>query len=187
MKPRYFLHLIVCLIFPITLGCVSLYHADVFSDTALANIDSTVTFTQIKESPDSHQGVTLMLGGEVLEAKRLKDHTRLIILQLPLDTYQEPIRNRTRSEGRFLAMQTEFLDPATVPKGTRLTLIGTTSGSTTEPLDEMDYTYPTFTIQHLKVWQEDTRPPYAYYPYRYWPYGPYSYFYGPRFGRYWYD
>ena len=185
MKLQSLTFLIVCLTFPFMVGCASIYQTDAFSDTVLTKVDLTITFSQVKESPGSHQGVTLLLGGEVLEAKRLKDQTRLTILQLPLDSYQEPTRNRTQSEGRFLAFQTDFLDPATVPKGTRLTLIGTISGSITEPLDEMDYNYPTLTIQHIKVWPE--RPiPYAYYPYPYWSYGPYPYFYRPGFGPYWY-
>lgn len=187
MKPHYISRLIVCLMFPVTSGCSALSHEDLFPDTALSKVNSTITFAQIKESPDSHEGVTILVAGEVLEAKRLKDHTRLTVLQLPLDTYQEPSRNRTRSEGRFLATQMEFLDPATVPKGTRLTLIGTISGSATEPLDEMDYTYPILTIQHLKVWPETMQSQqYGYYPYRYGPYGLYPYYYRPWIGPYWY-
>jgi len=187
MKLQHLTRLIVWLIFSVTSGCSSLYHDDLFPDTALAKVNSTISFAQVKESPDSHKDITILVGGEVLEAKRLKDYTRLTILQLPLDTYQEPTRNRTRSEGRFLAIQKKFLDPATVPKGTRLTLIGTLSGSTTEPLDEMDYTYPTFTIQHLKVWPETMQSPrYGYYPYRYGPYGLYPYYYRPWIGPYWY-
>ena len=187
MKVQYFTRLLVCLLWPLLFGCASLSQTNFFPETALAKVNSTLTFSQIKESPDSHQGVTLMLGGEVLDAKRLKDHTRLTILQLPLDTYLEPTRDRTRSEGRFLAIQTEFLDPATVPQGTRLTIIGTVSGSITEPLDETNYTYPIFTIQNLKVWADRLHPPYAYYPYGYfWPYGPYPYYYRPWIGPYWY-
>ena len=181
---------IVCLISTIPLGCSSWYQADLFPETALATLNTTLSFEHLKESPDSHQGVTLMLGGEVLEAKRFKDYTRLIVLQLPLTLDQAPERDRTRSKGRFLALQSEFLDPATLPQGTRLTLIGTVTGSTTEPLDETDYTYPTLTIQHLKVWPDRLMSPYAYYPYGYWPYGPYPYaFRGPYgyYPRWWYD
>ena len=83
------------------------------------------------------------------------------------------------SQGRFIAYQTEFLDPATLPPGTRLTILGQVSGSVTQSLDEADYTYPTLIVKHLKAW-----PTYSYdsdryrqgYPY-YGPY-PYSFYHG---------
>ena len=160
-------------------------------------VDSTLSFTHVKEAPTTHQGKVLILGGEVLDATRLREHTRLTVLQLPTGRNHAPTMDRTTSQGRFLAFQTEFLDPATVPNGTRVTIVGKVSGATTELLDEMDYTYPTVTIQFLKVWPEAMQipprfgrygfPPYSYgYPYWYaGPYwGPYG-FYGPYRFIYW--
>ena len=117
-------------------------------------VDQTLTFSQLKESPDSYRGRLLVLGGEVLTAKRLKDGTRITVLQLPLDGSQEPEMDRTASEGRFLAIQKGFLDPATLPEGTRVTLVGEVTGVLTLPLDETEYAYPTLEIKTLKVWPD---------------------------------
>lgn len=150
-------------------------------------IDPALSFAQVKESPTTHQGKVIVLGGEILAATRLKEHTRLTVLQLPTGRNHAPAMDRTRSQGRFLAFQTEFLDPATVPSGTRITIVGKVSGATTELLDEMDYTYPTVTIQFLKVWPEATQLPPGYgrygFPYNY----GYPYWYaGPLYARsYW--
>ncbi len=144
-------------------------------------INQVISFSHIKESPDSHMGTSILVGGEVLAARRLKEHTRLTILQLPLNEDQEPITDRTQSKGRLIAFQSEFLDPATVPKGTRVTLVGKLTGSQAELLDEMEYTYPTFTIQHLQVWEDLGQEGYGY-PRRYRPYR-YPYW-GPFWGRY---
>ncbi|MYD31197.1 MAG: hypothetical protein F4X01_06305 [Nitrospira sp. SB0661_bin_20] len=140
-------------------------------------------------------GKVMVLGGEILDATRLKDRTRLTVLQLPTGRNHEPAMDRTMSRGRFLAFQTEFLDPATVPSGTRITIVGKISGATTELLDEMEYTYPTVAIEFLKVWPEAMQIPprfgrygFPYYGYPYWaasPYwGPYG-FYGPYRFIYW--
>ena len=176
---------------PLLLGCASSYHDDWVPQDTLSKVDPSLTFEQIKESPESYKGTTLFLGGEVLMAKRMKDHTRLMILQLPLEDSYEPVMDRMQSQGRFLAREQDFLDPAIVPEGTRITIVGSVSGSHTEPLDEMDYTYPTITIEHLKIWPTAVNYPYGYYPYRYQPYwyGPYywnPYYFGP-YGRpyYW--
>jgi len=152
-----------------------------------SQVDKQLAFAQLKESPDSNRGHLVVLGGTVLSAKRLKDGTRIEILQLPLDAYQAPGWERTASEGRFLAIQREFLDPATLPAGTRVTVVGEVLGATTLPLDETEYVYPTVEIKHLKVWPHmDTRryyspPPSMWSPYYgYGPYGPWGYPY-----RYW--
>ena len=125
-------------------------------DSIQAQVDRSLTFKQLKGSPDSYRGRLIVLGGEVLTAKRLKDGTRIEILQLPLDGSQQPVPDRTASGGRFVALQREFLDPATLPKGTRLTLVGEVTGVTTLPLDETEYAYPTLEIKFLKVWPDWT-------------------------------
>ena len=71
-----------------------------------------------------------MLGGEVLSAKRLAEGTRLEVLQLPLDDAQQPALTRTDSQGRFLAIEKEFLDPAMFPQNTRVTIVGEVTGTT---------------------------------------------------------
>ena len=157
----------------------------VIPSTLLTQIDWTVGFAEIKESPSNYKGSVIIAGGEVLSAKRLKDHTRLTILQLPLSAEQEPRSDRRQSEGRFMAIQSEFLDPATIPAGTRVTVVGEVSGSTTELLDEMEYEYPTLAIKFLEIWPNSPHNPYPYRPYYgypYYPYGGWGGFYRGGFG-----
>lgn len=123
-------------------------------DSIQAQVDRSLTFSQLKDSPDSYRGRLIVLGGEVLTARRLKEGTRIEILQLPLDGSQRPESDRTASQGRFVALQRGFLDPATLPKGTHVTLVGEVTGVTTLPLDETDYAYPTLEIKTLKVWPD---------------------------------
>ena len=111
-----------------------------------------LTFLQVKEAPGSYQGQSAVFGGKVLTARRHKDGTRIEILQLPLDRSTRPGYDLTQSQGRFIAIYREFLDPATIPPGTRVTVTGEVSGSITQPLDETDYTYPVLTIKRVQVW-----------------------------------
>lgn len=136
-----------------------------------------ITFVQLKAAQDSFKGQSVVFGGEVLTAKRLKEGTRIEILQLPLDQSSRPGMNLTQSQGRFLAIHRDFLDPATLPYGTRVTVTGDVTGSITMPLDEVDYSYPVIDIKTIRVWSDidDVAPrirPYYYYgPWPYW--GPY--------------
>ena len=117
-------------------------------------VDRKVSFLQLKESPAAYTGRTVVLGGQVLSAKRGNDMTRMEVLQIPLNSSLEPGQDRMTSLGRFLAVQKEFLDPATVPVGTLVTVIGEMTGTTTLPIDDVQYVYPTLAIRHLKVWEQ---------------------------------
>ena len=151
-------------------GCASMQEAGDGSN------EQTLTFLQVKAAPDSLKGHAVIFGGKVLAARRQKDGTRIEVLQLPLDRSTRPGYDLTQSQGRFIVFKREFLDPATLPPGTRVTVTGEVSGSITLPLDETDYTYPIIDIKRVQVWpsSEDLAP-------RIRPYmGP-----GPYWGPYW--
>ncbi len=115
-------------------------------------VDRTVSFRDVLTSPEFYKGRVLVLGGEVLKAKRLRDRTQVELLQLPLEDGEEPTFDRQQSQGRFLALQQEFLDPATLVEGTRVTIVGEVSGAKTDRLDDVEYQYPTLIVKHLHVW-----------------------------------
>lgn len=115
-------------------------------------LDRTVLFRDVLASPESYKGRVLVLGGEVLKAKRLQDGTQIEFLQLPLEDGEEPSFDRQHSQGRFLALQQEFLDPATVVEGTRMTIVGEVSGVKVDHLDDVEYRYPMVLVKHLHVW-----------------------------------
>ena len=139
-------------------GCAS---SDVIPESLEPQIDKNLTFEQILESPDSYRGRIFVVGGEVLKAKRLKEGTQLEVLQLPLDDDQRPVGQRTGSRGRLLANEREFLDPATLPDGTPVTMVAEVTGVTTDRLDEAEYRYPTDGHQaspHLERRPQDPTP-----------------------------
>jgi outer membrane lipoprotein len=155
-------------------------------------IDSTVAFPDLQTSPSHYIGRTVMFSGIVLKTRLAKDHTEIEILELASGAGVPPPTDRTRSEGRFIAIEKSFLDPATMESGRPVTVVGTVSGADTRPLDESDYTYPVIEITRLLDWNNFYGPdgpgfnPYGYYggyyqPYPYWGggYGAYGYGWGP--------
>ena len=115
-------------------------------------VDRAVPFQEIAVAPESYRGKIVVFGGEVLKAKRLKDGTQIELLQLPLDKDERPIFDRQQSQGRFLAVQQEFLDPATIAEGAKMTIVGEVSGAKTEPLDDVEYRYPVLDVKYLHTW-----------------------------------
>jgi outer membrane lipoprotein len=108
-----------------------------------------LTFLQVYAAPDSCRGQSVVFGGNVVTARQQKNSTRVGILQLPLHRSLCPGYDLTQSQGRFIALQREFLDPATLPPGTRITVTGEISGSITFPLDETNYTHPVIDINRV--------------------------------------
>jgi len=121
----------------------------------------------------------MTLGGKVLGAKRLKEETRIEILQLSLASSLKPTMDLSTSQGRFVATKKEFLDPATIPAGTFVTITGVVAGSVVLPLDETDYTYPVVAIKTLRVWSKEEDPLHIR------PYIGLGHYWGPYWSPYW--
>jgi len=147
MLLRARLHLVIGLL-AVTVGCAT----SVIPESLEPQVDKAVTFSQVLESPDSYHGRVVVWAGEVLKAKAMKGGTQLEVLQLPLDDEQRPVTGRMESKGRFLALQHEFLDPATMTDGTRVTIVGEITGASVEKIDEADYRFPTLDVKHLHRW-----------------------------------
>ena len=148
----------------LTVSCTSREY--VIPEPFASQIDTSLTFDQLQASPTSHVGKVVALGGQVLNAKRLPDGTSMEILQVPMEG-SEPTMEVQQSQGRFLAVQQEFLDPATLSGRPRVTIVGEVTGAKTQRLDDTEYTYPVLAVKHMKVWQDPS------------PYGSRP---GPRFG-----
>ncbi|WP_454061830.1 Slp family lipoprotein [Candidatus Nitrospira salsa] len=143
---------IVCFLF--IQACAT--SSSVIPEALESRVDKQLSFSQIIQNPDNYNGEWVLLGGEVLHAQNAKDGTRLEILQLPLNEWEQPRQQRTLSGGRFFAFNETFLDPATFPPHTRVTIVGEMTGSQLDSLDETDYRYPMLKIHHIHVWENDS-------------------------------
>jgi len=118
-------------------------------------IDASLSFSELVIAPSSYKGRTLVLGGEILSARRVNDGTQLEILQLPVEGDDPPSSRRMDSQGRFLAFDRAGRDPASYQPGTKVTIVGEVTGETVQRLDESDYRYPTVDVKHLYAWDPD--------------------------------
>jgi outer membrane lipoprotein len=117
-----------------------------------SRISRDVSFSSIKSAPEQFSGRLVVVGGQVLNTKRLQEGTQVEVLQLPLDRSDRPVLNLMDTKGRFLALQPAFLDPAIIPPGSNVSFIAEVIGSKTLPLNETSYRYPMFLIKTFKVW-----------------------------------
>ena len=142
----------------------------------LSQVDESLSFAQIHADPQQYVGRTVMVSGVALHARRAKDGTEIEILQVPTERGLSPSDRKARSEGRFLAVQSNrFLDPAVIEKDSPLTVIGEVKGVVTKALDEGEYRYPVLDIKQLIDWNEVRGRHQNDAPY----YGRYGGYYGP--------
>ena len=160
--------LIIVVLQFLTVSCAKSAHQtgrdlldQILSPDLRQQIDSTVTFAELEATPSSYLGRTVMFSGIVLKAKRAKDRTELEVLQLPAAPGGLPSDDRTGSEGRFLAVENKFLDPATIEPGTPVTVVGEVKGGVARSLDEGEYTYPVIEITRLIDWNKSMPSQYA--------------------------
>jgi outer membrane lipoprotein len=127
----------------------------VIPSDVLAQVDDTVSFTELRADPHQYVGRTVMLSGLALHSRRVQDGTEIEVLQLPTERGLSPSDRKARSQGRFLAVESDgFLDPAVIEKDTPLTVVGEVKGVTTKALDEGEYQYPVLDVKHLVDWSE---------------------------------
>ncbi|AJE03070.1 Slp family lipoprotein [Geobacter pickeringii] len=159
--------------------------AHVISDESRRLVDPGITFSMLKEKPDSYTGKYVMLGGVIAGIKNTKEGSQLEVMQVRLDDSGMP-EDTFRTEGRFLATTDRFLDSMIFKPGRLVTAVGEVRGKKTVPLDEVDYTYPVIAIREIHVWKSyDYEQGYPYpTPAPYYYYDPYYYGFWP--GPYWY-
>lgn len=131
---------------------------------------SGLTLETVRENPAEYKGQTVMWGGKVAQTLVKEEGALVEIVQFPLDNQLKP-RDVDISEGRFLVLKDQYLDPMIFRSGRKVTVVGEIRGSRTMKLDEITYTYPLVKAETLHLWEEDlpeTRVYYSYPPYPYW-------------------
>lgn len=158
--------LVLCMV-----GCTSAISKQVRSEASL-----DLSLREAMANPERYQGKVVIWSGTVLEAKNTPEGTLLRVLQKPAD-YQDRPKNTDTSEGRFLALEHRYLDPAIYSQGRAVTVAGEIVGKRALPQGDIQYTYPLLEVKDLHLWPE--RSPDTYYG------DPYYYEYPMFYSRWW--
>ena len=128
-------------------------------------------YAQVRESPETYRGKTLILGGEILEPRNRAEATVFAVLERPLDAFRRP-REVDQTGGRFLVRFDRYLDPAVFAPGRQVTVAGVVTGTEAERVGEASYTYVSLEGLEVHLWpprQEWVDDPWYRYPWWYHP------------------
>jgi outer membrane lipoprotein len=130
-------------------GCASLISQEVMKD-----VDKAIRFEQLLENPEAYQGKTVLVGGDIIEARNYPEKTLIVVLQRPFELQNRPAVDGV-SKGRFIVTISGFLDPAIYRKGRQITVVGVVLGKEVQPLGEIEYAYPVIAKRELHLWPSD--------------------------------
>ncbi len=152
--------------------------APVISKNLREQVEKEISFKDVIQDPEAYQGKVVLWGGEIIEAKNMKEGTMIEVLQKPTDSQGKP-KKVDRSDGRFLALYDGYLDVAIYTKGRDVTVAGEVKGKKVLPLGEIEYTYPIISVKEIHLWPEKIKErhyhyyhhplPHLYYPWWYYP------------------
>jgi outer membrane lipoprotein len=131
---------------------------DVIPDRLEGKVDRDLRYSDIKNDPQAQKGKLMLAGGKVLSAKRMKDGTRIEVLQIPLSEDLIPTGRTTESKGRFVIIDRgdQVSDPAIFDDDNkRITVVGEVAGSTTITIDEAQEHVPQLVLKHVTIWDWD--------------------------------
>ncbi|HEY7745784.1 MAG TPA: Slp family lipoprotein [Desulfuromonadales bacterium] len=145
-----------CLVFAALLGAAACTTS--VSKQSLNLVDPGLSFEALRQAPDRHVGRYLLLGGAIASVRvNGSGGSELEVVQFPTDR-RGRITSTDRSDGRFIALDNTFRDPAVYRSGRLITLVGQVVGKKTGRLGEADYLYPVLTVHELHLWDSGEYP-----------------------------
>lgn len=130
----------------LALGCASIVPREI-----RRGADRSLSFRELRANPDLYLGRKVLLGGEILETRNLKDQTEIEILQKPLGRRDMPV-DTDESEGRFIVFRPGYLDPAIYRSGRYVTVVGEVLGDKALRIGEAEYRAPVLFSRFLHLW-----------------------------------
>lgn len=115
-------------------------------------------FTAVKAAPAAKLGQRVRWGGIVAGVHNRAADTLIEVLETPLAENGRPSDDEGAIRGRFLARFPGFMDPATLEKGSPMTVVGTIEPPITRNIGEYPYTFPVVGAQHHYIWPQYKRP-----------------------------
>ena len=122
----------------------------------IGNADPRITPTEAAKDVSGMLNHTVAWGGLIANAKNLKDKSELEVVAYPLDSQNAPDSN-AKPTGRFIVVQSGYLETADFAPGRLITVVGTVTETRTGTVGEAKYVYPVVVANKLQLWPRPYR------------------------------
>ncbi len=124
----------------------------VMSEAGLNLADRSISYTEIRNNPETLAGKNVLVGGIIAGNNSSGDVLQLEVAQLDLLPNGVP-DEFLPSLGRFLVVSGELLDPLFYRPGMLITIIGEIKGQKVQKLDGADYRYPVISAKEIRLFR----------------------------------
>jgi outer membrane lipoprotein len=114
-----------------------------------------LSFVKVSNNPAAYIGNTVIWGGVILQVQDNSDGTEIRVRQNPLKSNESPDTEST--EGEFIALTGESLDPNVFKIGKKITVGGEIIGEKTENTQTTRFTYPVIQIKEYYLWSNGNK------------------------------
>lgn len=135
--------------------------APTFSREAMDRVSRDVSFRDVQKDPLRFKGTWVMVGGMILETRNSPEGTSIEVLQRPLDSRGRP-EETDETEGRFIIVSAQYLDPAVYYGGKRISIVGEVTGQEVRPLGGINYLYPMIAAREVRLWEPWSEPRFSF-------------------------
>jgi outer membrane lipoprotein len=145
------------------------------------------SLSSVRMNLDQYMGAEVRWGGEIAKVENRVDRTWIEVVRRQLWVDGKP-KTSGKSDGRFIASFTGFVDPVVYEVGQPLTVVGTIEDKIKRPIGDYDYVFPIVTVEGSYLWQATTGVQNPNYPPHWWYYDlryryPGPYYRHPRYYR----
>lgn len=126
--------------------------AHVMSAENLKLVDRSIGYGELNAHADTLVGKTVLVGGIIETVRSSGDVTMLEVSELELFKNEVPNED-SPAGGRFLAISTELIDPASYRLGKLVTIIGEVKGRQVMKIDDTDRSYPLIAVKELRLFR----------------------------------
>lgn len=137
---------------------------------------------EVHEQPNLYRSQKIRWGGVILQTENKAKVSSITIVAFPLGRRGNP-QLSDQSEGRFIAVINEFVEPLVYGRDREITVTGTLVGTQTAKVGEFSYQYPVVDVENYYLWPPKAEIEEKNCP-SYWRYDPWLYPYYPYYPRY---
>jgi outer membrane lipoprotein len=164
MMQKFKLSIGLIIAFAMTGGCASK------PPEAISKIPAdNPSLADVRLDIDQYIGAEVRWGGEISKVENKADQTWIEIVRRQLWGDGKP-KTSGKSDGRFIASFTGFVDPVVYEVGRLLTVVGTIENRIERPIGEYDYVFPVVSVEGSYLWKATTVAQYPNYPPPWWYY-----------------
>lgn len=133
-------------------GLLALLSACAHNPQSVPAVVNSPDIRSVQREPGAHDQALVRWGGTVVSVTNETGTSLIEVVGRPLSRSGRPIFN-DRSDGRFIAKISEFVDPELYQPNRPVTVVGKVNGTMERSIGDSDYQFPVVEVTSHQLWK----------------------------------